>query len=144
MKLKVALIVLYDSEKKFLLQHRSEDAERLPCYWGFFGGGIRKAESPEDAVRRETFEELNHKLKFPELVVKQNFELENFNGFMYVYIEEFNGIKSKLRLQEGQGWGWFKEYEIDKLKMTNNDRGVVKYIARYLDDMTSSHTIIKK
>ncbi|MDP2708681.1 MAG: NUDIX domain-containing protein [bacterium] len=56
----VALIILFDQDKKILLQHRAEDAKRLPGYWGFFGGGIDQGETPEQAVRRETMEVLKY------------------------------------------------------------------------------------
>ena len=144
MKPQAALIILYDSEKRFLLQHRTKDAERLPDYWAFFGGGIEKGESPEEAIRREAFEELNYKLKFPQLAVEKNFELDCIPGYMYVYIEEFNEVKSTLRLQEGQGWGWFKAEETDELKMTDNDRDVVKSIAHYLKNTTNGYAINQK
>ena len=59
----LALILLYDEQKRILLQHRSEDAPALPGYWAFFGGAIEKVESPEQSVRREAKEELGYELK---------------------------------------------------------------------------------
>jgi len=49
---KIALVILYDSKKRLLLQHRSDDSKVLPGYWGFFGGNIEKGETPEKAVKR--------------------------------------------------------------------------------------------
>jgi len=131
-KLSAALIILYDSEKRILLQHRSTDADRLPGYWAFFGGGIEEGETPEDAVRRETLEELKYELIAPQLVVEQDFKLPNAEGHMHVYIEAFNGDKNKLQISEGQGWGWFKADELTKLKMIDHDRYVVRLVLDYL------------
>lgn len=133
-ELQVALIVLYDSDGRFLLQHRTEDAERLPGHWAFFGGGIKKGETPEDAVRRETLEELNYKLKTPQRVIEKDFQLGNVKGHMYVYVEAFEGDKSTLKLQEGQGWGWYKGCEIGGLKMIEHDRQVIESIVHYLEN----------
>lgn len=135
MELKVSNIILYDSDKRFLLQHRSWDAERLPGYWAFFGGGIKEGESPENAIRREAFEEIGYNLIEPRLLVEQNFRIKGNYGYMYVFIEPFNGNKFELKLQEGQGWGWFSASKIDTLKMIDHDRKIIKTAANYMDDL---------
>lgn len=131
----VSLIILYDSEKRFLLQHRTPDAQLLPDYWAFFGGGLKEGETPDDAVRRETFEELNYKLKSPEFVMEKNFREGVVEGRLYIYIESFIGDKTTLKLQEGQGWGWYSETEINDLKMIERDRQIIKAVSRYLSHM---------
>lgn len=132
MAYKAALIVLYDIQGRFLLQHRSEDAEVLPGYWAFFGGGVKRHEPLEDALHREALEELSYSLKSPLLFKEQNFKVRNATGRMYVFIDYFNGNSLKLRLREGQGWGWFNIEEIDSLKMIAHDRRILKSISRYV------------
>ena len=61
---------------------------------------------------------------------------------MYVFIEAFNGNKSALKLQEGQGWGWYKASEIDDLKMVDHDRQLVKSINLYLKNNNKTTTIL--
>lgn len=125
----VSVIILFDDEKRILLQHRSEDAERLPGYWGFFGGGIENNETSEQAVRRESFEELNYVPQNPKLLMVQNFQYIGHNVTKYVFLEDEKNIdKTSLRLQEGQGWGWFKILETKGLKMVEHDREVLEYI----------------
>jgi len=123
----VAIIVLYDRDKKILLQHRAEDAKRLPGYWGFFGGGIEAGETPEQAVRRETLEELNYNLENPRLIMEQTFSWNNENNKKHVFVEEYNPSK-KITLGEGQNLGWFHLSEIDKLKIVDHDIEVLKFI----------------
>lgn len=132
-KLFVSLIVLYDYERRYLLQHRTADAERLPDHWAFFGGGIKKNETPVEAVHRETFEELNYRLNDPMLVLDQPFMIDGIDGYMYVFIESLRGGKSDLRLQEGQGWGWFHLSEIRPLKMIERDRDILRRIEEFLN-----------
>lgn len=131
---KAALIILYDRENNLLLQHRTKDAAVLPDYWAFFGGEVKKGETPEDAVHREAFEELNYKLKLPQFFTERDFKIGNAEGHMYVYIEAFDGNKSELKLQEGQGWGWYSISEIDSLRMIDHDRQMVNSIGKYLKD----------
>lgn len=139
--LKVVLIILYDSNKKFLLQLRTDDARILPSYWAFFGGGIKNNEIPLDAVIRETYEELNYNLIKPQLFLEQHFKIDHTKGYMYVYIEYFKGDKSKLRLQEGQKLEWYEASETSSLKMIEHDRQIIKSISLYLSNKNRSHVV---
>jgi len=130
--LNVSLIVLYDSDRKLLLQHRTLDAPILPGYWAFFGGSIEDGESPEEAVCREAREELNCELKSPELFMEQDFTIDDKMGHMYVFIHSFYGDKTGLELREGQGWGWYKATKINCLKMIGHDREMVKKISEHI------------
>ena len=123
----VAIIILYDKDKKILLQHRAEDAKRLSGYWAFFGGGIEAGETPEQAVRRETLEELNYTLKNPRFIMKQDFLSKDETNEKHVFVEEFDPSK-KITLGEGQNLGWFHLSEIDGLKIIDHDTEVLKYI----------------
>lgn len=56
----------------------------FPGCWGFFGGSIDEGETPEDAFRRELFEEIGYK---PTVMYKLGFEvipdLENLHAHAY-------------------------------------------------------------
>lgn len=127
------VIILHDSEKRLLLQHRTTDAPIMPNYWAFFGGGIKQGETPEEAVRRETFEELEYHPLFPELVREQDFEEGKIKGHLYIFIERFHGDKASLKLNEGQGWGWFKASEIGNLRMVDRDRDIVRWVDYHIN-----------
>lgn len=133
MKYGASIIILYDSEHKLLLQHRTKDAKIMPDYWAFFGGGLKHGETSEEAVYRETFEELNYKLKSPKLVLEQDFVEGNLEGHLYIYVELFEKKKSSLKLLEGQGWGWYNKSEICNLKMTKRDQQIIEFIIHYLE-----------
>ncbi|OFY37447.1 MAG: hypothetical protein A2Z69_03370 [Bacteroidetes bacterium RBG_13_44_24] len=123
----IAAILLYNGDKKILLQHRSEDAERLPGYWAFFGGGINDNETPEEAVKREAKEELDYQLENPRLVMTQEFNGKHHDGTKYVFMDEFEP-KKKITLGEGQGMGWYSLSEMKDLKIVDHDQIVLKYI----------------
>lgn len=128
----VALLILYDSENRLLLQHRTKDARLLPDHWAFFGGGLNKNETPLEAVKRESLEEINYQAVNPDLFSEQPFKEGETEGYLYIFIEAFNKDKSRLRLNEGQGWGWFKDTEINQLKMIERDRQIVNSIFDHL------------
>ena len=127
MRTEISVIILFNDKRKILLQHRSEDAERLPGYWGFFGGGVEKGETSEEAVKREAFEELNYVPKNPKLLMTQKFKYQNHNLTKYVFIEKCDD-KEFLELREGQDWAWFKISDTNKLKIIDHDREVLEYI----------------
>ena len=120
---KVALIILTD-KKKVLLQHRDSSAPRLPDHWAFFGGGIEEGETPLQAVKRETFEEIEYILKNPTLVLTTH---ENKEPKAYIFTEEYDS--TQLVLHEGDQFGWFSIDEAKNLKMSENDRKVLAAIA---------------
>lgn len=58
----VALAILY-RENQFLLQLRDNIPTIIyPGYWALFGGHIEKGETPEEAVKREIWEEIAYDL----------------------------------------------------------------------------------
>ncbi len=123
----VAVILLYNEDKKILLQHRGKDMKRLPGYWGLFGGGIDEGETPEEAVRRETKEELDYELGNPKLIMVQEFKGKHHDGTKYVFVEKYNPSK-KLTLCEGQGMKWVLLNETKSLKIVDHDIEVLEYI----------------
>lgn len=127
----VVCVILYDHNKKVLLQHRTEDALRLPGYWAFFGGGIEEGETILEAAAREIEEEVNFKSKNLQLIVKQKFKMLGEKRLKNVYIE-FCEDKSSLKLNEGQGWGWYNINETNKLKMIFHDRTILRHAEKKL------------
>lgn len=129
----VCCIILFDADKKILLQHRDDRAPILPNYWGFFGGGMEKDESKEQTVKRECLEELNYILQNPKLFLSQKYSIpeKNVVGIKHVFIEECVN-KNVLKLGEGQGWGWFTFEEAMKLKITDQNKEVLEFLRNEL------------
>ncbi len=132
MKKDVSLIILYDTKKRFLLQHRTKDALIMPDFWAFFGGGIEEGETPKEAIRRETREELGYNLQNPKLLLRRHYQEDNKQGEIFVFVECFNN--SSISLKEGQNFGWYTTKETIELKMAERDRKVIDSLSKYLDD----------
>ncbi len=131
MRRDVSLIILYDTEKNILLQHRDTNIQFAPDHWAFFGGGIDAGETPEQALAREAYEELRYHVRNPTLVIAQQYQNFGRTGIKYVHAEECLD-KTCLELHEGQGWGWFSVKETQHLKMTDTDRAVLGVLDRFL------------
>ena len=124
----VSVLILYDTEGRMLLQHRTKDAPTFPDYWAFFGGGVEEGETPEQAVRRESIEELGYQLRYPFKLVEKMFVHNGADYTMHVFTEHYDG--SLIVLGEGQGFGWYLPSETEPLLMNDHDRCVIGHFSR--------------
>lgn len=120
---RVALIVFYDRQGRILLQDR-HGLSKSGAMWGYFGGHIEPGETPEEAVVRETKEELDFELKNYNFigVVKSNDERGTIER--HVFISPLPPM-SKLHQMEGRGMQLFTLDEAKKVKSVFGDDKVV-------------------
>ena len=130
----VSVFILHTSSGHMLLQHRTDDAFRLPGYWGFFGGGIEKGESPTEALKREIREELSYQVQDPKFLLAQKVRDGDNDNTKYVFVEQYQD--QPLQLGEGQAMGWFSADETHGLKMIDHDRFVVEQVRDYLNRLS--------
>jgi 8-oxo-dGTP diphosphatase len=127
---RLAGFVLVSEDGKIVLQHRTEDVEKLPDYWSFFGGGIEGDETPEKTVRREAREELG--IELTGLRMFGTYESWRDDGLWEKTI--FTALLShslehlRRQQQEGQGLGLFSFEELKALKITAEDMIILKEV----------------
>jgi 8-oxo-dGTP pyrophosphatase MutT (NUDIX family) len=126
----VAVVILYDNDGRILLQHRTKGAPTFPDHWAFFGGGIEGDETAEEAVKRETLEELEYQLAAPRLFGIRRLVHHGNEYTVHVFVEEYDG--GKLTLGEGQAMGWFLTDETKDLLMNDHDRSIIDSIRSLL------------
>ena len=131
----VSVLILYNNESKILLQHRTKDAPTFPDYWAFFGGGVEEGESAEQAVKRESLEELGYELTGPQLFTAQRFFYEGNQYTKHVFVEQYNG--KALTLGEGQAMGWFLAAETRDLMINDHDRSIIDAMKNILSPASS-------
>ncbi|MFA4946705.1 MAG: NUDIX domain-containing protein [Candidatus Micrarchaeia archaeon] len=131
---RVALIVFYDESNRILLQDRHSKHPRQP--WGFFGGHIKPNETPEDALVRETREELGWKLEGEqEFLGEFNSECGRTRIQMFVYIAPLGDKLDKFVLNEGDGMRLFTLDEADEIQKHMNpwDGNVLQALRKKLE-----------
>jgi 8-oxo-dGTP diphosphatase len=115
-----------DGQVYVFLQKRSEDAERYPGYFGFFGGGVEENETIEEALLREIKEELD-------------IVLEKFSHFGKYYLpktivdvfitEVGDNFEKEITVLEGDYGQWFNEEDFER------QRGVITGDLKILEDL---------
>lgn len=124
---RVSLFVLRDNKGRILLQHRSKNAPTKPDFWAFFGGGIDRNETPEDAVRREAKEELQVELGKLKLFKRYEFEQKMglYEKYVFTAPLTYSIEELKKQQQEGQDLGLFSYEELKALKITDDDISII-------------------
>ena len=111
-KPKEVVVILPYKENKVLLQLRDikEDIE-FPGCWGFLGGSIDDGENPDDASKRELYEEIGYK---PEVIYKLGCELipDIANVISHAYCCPLSVPVNKIKLMEGIELGLFSLEEV--------------------------------
>jgi mutator protein MutT len=139
---KVAVIIFYDNKKRILLQDR-RNMSKVGEEWGFFGGEIENGETPEQAVVRETKEELGFSLKEYKYVgeygykikesLKKKFHFDFDAVLCKVFISSLKDNLSKFKLKEGRNMKLFSLDEAEKLKMVSDgDIEIIRKLKKIL------------
>ncbi len=126
----VSLIVFYDRQKHILLQDRHGIA-RHGEEWGFFGGEIESGETPEQALIRETGEELGVVLADYKFIGTFSSTVNNIFIERYVFVSFLEDIAA-LRLGEGRSMRLFSLDEAEMLKMVSGDERVIEALRKVL------------
>lgn len=130
-KRKVSVIIFYNNRKQILLQART-GISKFGEEWGFFGGSIENGETPEEAIVRETKEELDYQLKeyffFNEFhCVKPGFDI-----ILYVFITPLKNELKKFNQKEGKEMKLYSLKQAKKLKMMFTDYSVLDALKEIL------------
>lgn len=101
-----ALIVTPDG--RYLMQHRDDKPGIFfPGWWGCFGGAVEPGESPDEAIRRELAEELDHQpgeiAFFATLGLDFSFAGHGVLPRHFFTVGVDDGAVERMRLAEGQG-----------------------------------------
>jgi len=119
-KRRVAVIIFYDEKKRILLQDR-RSISKFGEEWGFFGGGIEKDETPEEAVVREVKEELDYQLDNYCFLKEVHYVTPKFNITLYAFMAPLKDKLKKFNQKEGKEMKLYSLEQAQKLKLMPTD-----------------------
>ena len=103
----------------------------FPQHWDLIGGHIEEGETPDEALVRETKEELDIDLKDFKFFKKYECpEGDAYPNIKYIYSGKINLPIDEITLLEGDYAKYFKREEVPSLKFANILRSIVmEYIS---------------
>lgn len=130
-KRRVAVIVFYNNKKQILLQDRN-GISKFDEEWGFFGGSIENGETPEEAVIRETKEELGYQLREHSFFNEFHYVKPGFDIILYIFIAPLKDELKKFNQKEGKRMKLYNLEQAKKLKMMFTDYSVLDALKEVL------------
>jgi 8-oxo-dGTP diphosphatase len=117
----VAAIIHDETERIFATQRGYGD---FKDGWEFPGGKMEQGETPEDALRREIWEELETKIVVERLIQTVEYDYPNFHVTMHCYWCHIEcGV---LTLKEHEAARWLTKEQLGSVDWLPADRVVVE------------------
>ncbi|MCT4616592.1 MAG: NUDIX domain-containing protein [Candidatus Gracilibacteria bacterium] len=117
----VSCLILFNKKGEILVQDR-KNISKLGEMWGFFGGGLKKGETPEKALIREIMEELNIDLTTEEYNYDFMFQKDNIWSEIKIIRVNYFGVIVDKKIED------FCVLEGDKANFFNIEELFSKYL----------------
>lgn len=128
--IEVVAAIIHDSESRIFATQRGYGDWK--DYWEFPGGKIETGESPEEALRREIWEELETRITIESCLQTIEYDYPNFHLKMRCY---WCSVESgSLTLKEHESAKWLKRNELDSVEWLPADWALIKNIANTIDE----------
>jgi 8-oxo-dGTP diphosphatase len=103
-----------DGDSRYLLALRSRSVDE-PATWGIPGGAIRDGESPEEAARRETVEEVGSLPRYRRVAE----EVQDCGGGwqFHIILADVDAPIEAYSSQETEATGWFTRRDMENLPL---------------------------
>ncbi|MFA5184292.1 MAG: NUDIX domain-containing protein [Patescibacteria group bacterium] len=132
-RISILIPLKQEADKIFIyLQKRSKDMERLPNFFGFWGGGLESEESAEQALVREIKEELGIDIDMDKVRSFNRYEFLRSIKNIYLF-EPGKDWDDSLTIGEGDYGRWFSTEEaLARPDIILEDKTVINDLERIL------------
>ena len=126
----VSAAIIHDSQNRIFATQRG--AGDWKDWWEFPGGKIEPGETPEEALRREIWEELDTRITVGELLHTIEWDYPKFHLTMHCF---FCHIESgSLTLKEHEAARWLAPDELDSVQWLPADWEVIELLKHRFDN----------
>ena len=124
-RIRVAAAVIRDGDRIFATQ---KGYGNYKDWWEFPGGKIEAGETPQQALRREIFEELDTEIEVGELIASVEYDYPEFHLTMDCFW--CTVTRGNLVLKEAEDAKWLSKSELMSVKWLPADLEVLEIIAK--------------
>ena len=120
----VAAAVIHDEQGRIIATPRGYGPWR--GWWEFPGGKVEAGEPPEEAVRREIFEELDTRIAVEKLLDTIEWDYPEFHLTMHCYLSHVED--GELTLREHAAARWLKPEELNSVRWLPADLSLIEQL----------------
>ena len=121
-RIEVVAAIIHDSEGRVFVTQRGYGEWK--DWWEFPGGKMEAGETPEGALRREIWEELETRVVVEQLVETVEWDYPQFHLTMHCYLCHVES--GHLELKEHEAAKWLNKDELESVDWLPADRDVVR------------------
>lgn len=123
-RIEVVAAIIHDDEGRLFATQRGYG--EFKDYWEFPGGKMEPGESPEEALKREIWEELETRIVVEKLVTTIEYDYPTFHLTMHCF---WCHVESgSLTLKEHEAARWLQAHELDSVDWLPADKSVIDLI----------------
>jgi 8-oxo-dGTP diphosphatase len=121
-QIEVVAAIIHDSEGRIFATQRGYGDYK--DWWEFPGGKMEAGEIPEEALRREIWEELETRIVVENLVETVEWDYPQFHLSMHCYLCHVES--GHLELKEHEAAKWLNKDELESVNWLPADRDLVR------------------
>ena len=122
--IEVVAAIIHDEEGRIFATQRGYGP--MKDGWEFPGGKMESGETPEEALKREIWEELETRIEVEQLFETIDYDYPDFHLTMHCYICKVES--GKLTLKEHEAARWFTKEQLSSIDWLPADRSIISQL----------------
>ena len=127
-RIEVVAAIIHDAEGRIFATQRGYG--EFKDGWEFPGGKMEAGETPEEALRREIWEELETRIEVERLVETVEYDYPQFHLTMHCFLCRVES--GRLELKEHEAARWLEKEELDEVDWLPADLQIIDKLKKYL------------
>ena len=123
--IEVVAAIIHDEEGRIFATQRGYGP--MKDGWEFPGGKMESGETPEEALKREIWEELETRIEVEQLFETIDYDYPDFHLTMHCYICKVES--GKLTLKEHEAARWLTKEQLSSIDWLPADRSIISQLA---------------
>lgn len=122
--IEVVAAIIHDEEGRIFATQRGYGP--MKDGWEFPGGKMESGETPEEALKREIWEELETRIEVEQLFETIDYDYPDFHLTMHCYICKIES--GKLTLKEHEAARWLTKEQLSSIDWLPADRSIIGHL----------------